>query len=567
MFPVPRREIETHSANMHLHRLPGVCHHQRGLPFECQQVNPNLKGAVSVSYSSVCNDCVRGLLRTGVPLLVSVSSLLLAITANSAHADPWLEVGDRGLRSDMEILAARGLIDDVVTTWPIPKGQVLRGLSDQQRLDQQPEYVQQAAQRVLAHLYHNGEQSGIRPLADARFTNSADTIRDFGTLARNEVDARAGAGWSGDWASVRLLAGEQTRFNGHQAKFALDGSFASAVVDNFLLYGGMVDQWFGPGWTSSLILSNNARPFPKIGIMRYDPHQFESPWFSWLGPFQANFFVGVLNDPRVDKNTAYGTLRLDFSPVHGLEVALTRSALFCGSNHSCNPFVSAFHFNNGPNSPNNTADMATIEFKYSNTIGPVIASPYVQIMNRDTGPFTHAFASYLAGGSASGSLGEAGKRWRLTAEYADSVPTQNWFDFGKKEYGAAYNSYRYFADGIRYYDRALGFSLDSDSRLFSLAGSIIDQDGWTYRLVYYRANINSTPLANAALGGNSSVYDPTHARNPISAQPVRFNQVEAGLSLPYRGFSFELDLRAQDAKPFPKPGGLFSAELGIRYGF
>lgn len=100
--------------------------------------------------------------------------LLLAPAVAVAGTLPWLGVGDAGLRSDVQLLAAYGLIDGPITTWPIPTRQILRGLSDQSRLDAAPPAVRGAAQRVLAHLsHHQGDQGGnLHPLARVATTNA-----------------------------------------------------------------------------------------------------------------------------------------------------------------------------------------------------------------------------------------------------------------------------------------------------------------------------------------------------------------------------------------------------------
>ena len=490
------------------------------------------------------------------------ASGLMAIPA-AVQAEPWLEVGDRSVRSDVEILAAAGLIDGVVTTWPIPKGQILRGLADQSRLEQQPAYVQQAAQHLLAYFYLHSGQS-LQPLAAARFTNRPDTIRDFGSLARNDVDARGGAEWSGRWADARLLVGDQSQFNSHQSRLSFDDSFLTARAGNWLFYGGWVDQWYGPGWTSSLTLSNNARPTPKIGLMRDNPHAFETPWLSWLGPWQFNTFLGVLDGPRVDRNTLFAGVRLTFEPLHNLELGVARLSELCGTNHACHPWSAEFHFQNSDLHPNPVNDEATVDAKYTFRLHDLIVSPYAQLMNEDTGPFTHSATSYLIGDSVTGPFGGNGARWRVVAEYTDTIATRNWFGFNNQFNGAAYNDYKYI-DGWRYRGQSMGFSLDSDSRLFSLMGLLTDNRGWTYRLVYYRANINSSQLAgNPPLTSHGQPYVPYNA---LSAYPVQIDQVEAGVSIPYRGLRFDLDVRGQDGQPYPRGGGLLSGEAGISYGF
>ncbi|HFX6065129.1 TPA: capsule assembly Wzi family protein, partial [Klebsiella pneumoniae] len=171
-----------------------------------------------------------------------------------ASAEPWVEVGDRALRSDIEILAARGLIDSATTTWPLPAGEFER-LSDSEALQSQPEYVQLAARRVLERLLGEGQPRGLVPEADLSLTNHPDTIRDFGVLARDKAGGGAGLIWDSDHVSAGLRVNSQPRVDGHDSQLAFDGSYLSALVGNWQLYGGMVDQWYGPGWTSSLVLS------------------------------------------------------------------------------------------------------------------------------------------------------------------------------------------------------------------------------------------------------------------------------------------------------------------------
>ena len=484
------------------------------------------------------------------------SALLLAFTAPIGAA-PWAGVGDRTLRSDIEILASRGLIDGVVTTWPIPAGQ-LQHLPNITRVAREPPYVLAAARRVLDWL---NRSQGLKPTLDVRVASEPETVRDFGANARNQVDAKAGLDWTGDWAAIGINVGEQARFNRDEKNFSLDGSYVSLDFANARIYGGYVDQWYGPGEISSLLLSNNARPFPKFGIMRDDPHAFETPWLSWIGPWQVNFFVGLLDGPRIDRHTAFSSLRITFEPINNLEIGLTRLTELCGANHPCHPLKSWFHFRNDDRAGglNETNEEAGIDFKYTLALHTVSISPYVQFMNEDTGPFTHSATSYLGGATMVGPFGDFSAHWRLTGEYTDSVATKNWFGFGDLFHGAAYNNGGY-VDGFRYRDRTTGFSLDSDSHLLSVVGSVTDSAGWMYRLVYHHARISTPELAAAQLSEPNT-------RNSVSSVPLTINQVEAGLSVPWHGFTLEASVRGQDDQVAPRHGKAVQGEAGIRYGF
>jgi hypothetical protein len=485
---------------------------------------------------------------------------ILFIGSAPALAEPWLEVGDASSRSDLEILVAHGLIEGPVETWPIPAGQ-LATLSDISHIADQPLYVQLAAERVLRHLYSDGQPEGLHPEAILRTTDQPDIIRGFESKARNEGDVRVGLIWDSSHISAGLRVGEQLRFNGDEAKFALDGTYTSLLIGNWQLYGGWVDQWYGPGWTSSLILSNNARPFPKIGIMRNSTTPFENAWLHWLGPWQVNTFIGLLDGQRIVSDTAVGGLRINFSPLPRVDIGLTRTTEFCGSGQPCNPINAVFHFNNSNTSTNSTNDEAAIDFKYQGAIGKLLVAPYFQLMNDDNGPFVHSYTSYLAGSSFAGPLGQNGARWRMTVEYTDSVAALNAFDLGKKIYYAAYNNYQY-VDGMRYRGRALGFSLDSDSRLFSFADVITDTKGREYRFAYYRADINVAPSSGSAIYGPS-----INSINSISSEPLLVNELELGISIPFRTIALDATIRYHDVPVPPNSRGQINAEAGIIYRF
>lgn len=477
----------------------------------------------------------------------------------TAVAKPWADVGDRTLRSDIELLAARGLVDGPTTTWPLPVGFFSR-LRDESKLANQPVFIQLAAHRVLDKLGGRDANQGLKPGAELRLASEPDLLRDFGATARDQADVRAGLDYDGDRVAGALRAGTQSRFEGHDPKLAFDGSYLTVLAGNLQIYGGLIDKWYGPGWTSSLILSNNARPFPKIGITRNSPRPFETPWLSWLGTYQIDFFVGVLEEKsRQDRNTGIGSLRISIEPVKGLEFAATRISEFCGGDNVCKPFRAAFGINNTDSDRNASNDEGAFEVKYTKDFRVLSFSPYLQIMNEDTGPFTHSYESYLGGLSWAGPWGKDGASWRLVAEYTDSRATLDAFSFGHRVTGLAYNNDQY-TDGFRYRGRTLGFSQDSDSTLTSVMGLVTDTRGWTWRLAWYNAHINTAELAAAQASGS-------YLRNVVSAQPVTVNQVEAGLTMPYRALTFDFNVRGQDKRPFPGTSGQVNVEAGVSYHF
>jgi hypothetical protein len=355
----------------------------------------------------------------------------------------------------------------------------------------------------------------------------------------------------GDTTAVRLsLGAEYTHFS-HDTKFLPDGSYAAQTVGGALVYAGYITHWWGPGWVSALSLSNNARPFPHVGVERIDNTPFQTPWLSWLGPWQAEFFAGLLDGPRIDRNTVYDGLRIAFDPLPGLEIGLARTDEICGEHHPCNP-LDYFDLRNGKAHTDATNDEGDIDLRYTNRIGGLPFEIYTQFMNEDTNPLWHSFSSHLVGGSLW--VPTSGAPLRLTLEYADTVPTLNLFSFDDLVPGAAYNNYSY-VDGMRYRGRSLGESLDSNSRLFTAQASWRAGNGFVYAVSYDHADVSSSKPAG---------YLPDY--NAVTTAPVKINMGVARLSMPFHGLRIDLEGRVQDDQPRPHHGATGAVELALNYG-
>ena len=76
------------------------------------------------------------------------------------------------------------------------------------------------------------------------------------------------------------------------------GSIFRFIVQSALI-GTFADQ------LKSQLTAACAPPvsFPSIGFTRAGTAAFHTPWLSWIGPWQAEFFVGVLDGKRIASNT------------------------------------------------------------------------------------------------------------------------------------------------------------------------------------------------------------------------------------------------------------------------
>jgi len=412
----------------------------------------------------------------------------------------------------------------------------------------QPASVRSAAARVLSRARAENAPGLSASLAvDA--ASKPGLVYGFDGMGRGDGQAQFVLDYNSQSTAGRLAIGGFTQnFRGNSTKLMPDESYLAQKAGPVLLFGGYMSQWWGPGWVSALSLSNNARPMPKIGLERLDTSASTWPILRWLGPWQAEFFVSMLDGPRIEKNGFYNGLRFTFNPAPGLEIGLARTEQFCGQGHACVPLRDYFDVNNDPVHTNKTNDQGLIDIKYSRTFGGVPAQIYMQLMNEDSSPITHSGTSHLFGASVF--IPTKANPVRLTAEYSDSVSTLDIFSFGDDLYGFSYTNGT-FPDGMRYRGRTIGFSLDDDSRLASLQASWSDSGGRFYELSFHHANVGSIH----SLGAN--ILTPT---------PVTINLAEARVSLPFRWIKLDLAGRLQDDQLPPHNGFAASFEAGLRIG-
>jgi membrane-associated phospholipid phosphatase len=115
-------------------------------------------------------------------------------------------------------------------------------------------------------------------------------------------------------------------------QFQLLDAYAGVNIHGWQLTFGNQSLSWGPGDGGSLLLSDNAAPFP---MLRLSPeNSFEVPGLSKiLGPFSVDQFVGWLDGhPGVSEPWLYGQ-KISFKPFHSLEFAYSRTTIIGGSAH------------------------------------------------------------------------------------------------------------------------------------------------------------------------------------------------------------------------------------------
>ena len=472
-------------------------------------------------------------------LAVALGLLAVGLAAGAVSASLWAEVGDATLRSDIELLASYGLIEGPLITWPVPWAQISKGLHvDPDRT--LPAHVRQSLLRVRERLEQEEQAAGLRYGYDVTVASRRRLVQGFDGAVREELDGR---GWvERRWKStfIRLSAGYE---GDRQGDFKADGGHIAHAVGNWGVYGGYVDQWWGPGWGNSLILSNNARPIPRLGFMRLAPDAFETRWLSWMGHWRVNGYVGLLDDARAVTSPLIVGVRLTATPVRGFEMGITRTLIICGEGRPCDfdTWIDAlFPFNEADNTgtrddPSN--QLAGLEARYTLRIRDHNLALYGQYYGEDEIDLWVRSVFGLFGLSVGGPF-RGGGRWHLGGEYSDTAA--DGIDGRSTIFDVIYN-HGIYRTGYRYRGHAIGHSLDGDSRLFSLSASVTGSGGGTYHFRYHRASVNRD-------GGSAT--DPTgKSRHTVSASAEIIHVLQAGATLPTSLGEFGADIWWQDDRP------------------
>lgn len=385
-------------------------------------------------------------------------------TAGLAASVPWTP--SVSARSAIESLVDDAGLALTVSQWPLPREAVQRAL------DALPPQLPPALDAARAQV-----QGELRSSQAARIALTLRERRE--ALAGFGDDATPGS-------SLQLRSGE---FDGPHLAMQLGGRLdpvadsgsarptarlddSAVAVDAFGIQAQAWAHrsWWGPGWQSALPLSNNAPPLDGIGFQRADVAPSTSPWLSWLGPWNMDFFLarteGEASGPG--SNSLITGLRLTARPLPLVELGLTRMAQFGGQGHpeTLGSFARAVvgsHANaqtEAARSRDSGNGLAGIDVRIR-CPGAVRCAAYTQVMGEDDRkhlPYKYLEVLGTEVWSPDGTT-------RLYFEAAEIGCRQTWRDPAVR--GCAYLNYAY-PDGYTDGNRWLGASVGSDGKLLTL---------------------------------------------------------------------------------------------------
>ena len=421
---------------------------------------------------------------------------LLLLMQTASAADPWAVPGDMALRHDLQTLADAGVLGSPVMTWPIPWSTIQNDLASYSAPDQPLRaYVANALERVRRRLSVAKRADGIEIETQLASNSSQSWFRTFESTPREEFEAGAGASWIGERFAGRLQVTYAPDAEDDE-DLRWDGSYLAVVLGNHILSGGRIERWWGPGWEGSLIYGNNQRPIPTIALERRQALAFESKWLSWIGPWTYSLTYGELEHGRTVPNANILGFRVAFRPINDLEIALTRTAQWCGNDRPCD-LDSLWDLIKGDdnvgsegidddNEPGN--QLAAIDLRWNSPIGDLPYAVYTQWTAEDeaSGTPSRWIAQFGAEMWGTTGLKWIGGDYRFHLEYSDTA-TSFYKDTIKFDTAYEHGIYR---DGYRYRDRSIGHAMDNDGQMLTFGGLLVDGGGgsWNALLRWVRVN-------------------------------------------------------------------------------
>jgi hypothetical protein len=411
-----------------------------------------------------------------------VLCLMAPAPPSRAQALPFLPAGDTRLRHEVELNQDEDRVP-LSTTWPIPTLDIPEDHRNEVRSELQPGSAQDAGWFI---------DGGYNPTR----------LRVYEDTPRQKGEAGVQSGWAaGDYAGgvLRMSYAVDPQ---DQMHWILDDSYASWRFGNWWVTLGMQERWWGPGWDGSLILSNNARPMPGIALDRASSKRPDWKWLRWVGPWRLTTMMDAMETRRPDfDHVLFWGFRFTFQPINGLEIGLSRTALWCGSGRPCNLSTfwslintrsSAKINESGPNpnindKPGMQQGAIDIRWHLPETPFALYWQEYGQTF--DSGNFRPRLTLQLFGLEMA-SRHMADGRTRVFLEFADTTCSGVSFSSSDQPvYGCAYENPLYTA-GYRFRDRAIGDAMDRDGRRFTFGVLYIDEGERMWQIRLRKLEIN-----------------------------------------------------------------------------
>lgn len=422
-------------------------------------------------------------------LVANACVFFVVILTSQLQAGPVAYPGDSRLRHDLLLLKDAGILNMPLSSWPVSWVDVAQDLASYQDSQELTRGQRQALRRVRRRVRSEKDGGLQKPVVESSLVSDELPSRSFEDTPRGEGGVSLGLDWMGGRFMMNLR-GHFVRNPRDNRNFRPDGTMLGIYLGNWMMTAGYTPRWWGPSFQDSLILSNNARPFPAVSVQRKTSEPFKLPGLNLLGSWDLRTFMGLLEEDRhISRPLIFG-MRLTFCPLQNLEIGLSRTALWAGEDepNDLDTFGNVLVGKTNTGEQDTSADqMAGYDFRWqSPLVGDLPYALYGQLIGEDeAGGFPSKHIGQL-GIETFGSMPLGSGSYRLYLEASD---TRAIFYKDDPQYNSAYNHSRY-QSGNRYHGLSLGHSLDSDTVAYSVGGVWAGAEGSRLQWQGTKAEIN-----------------------------------------------------------------------------
>jgi hypothetical protein len=275
---------------------------------------PTAGRGLGVMSSPAWRRCLAGCGRAALTVMTA-GTLVAAPSGAQAAGYTLLEGTDAALRADVAWLVDRRVLSLPLASWPLPE-RTLREAMARGRRDGLAEADVHALGRVAAALAR--AQWPARVFAEINTGAHPDLAAEGSVQGRfvSGVALQGGAGAAGGRLRLSML---DDPLGDGGAWIALDGSYAAVASDEAVLWGGVVDRQWGPGFFGSPVLSAAASPVPAVVLRRVADDAPSTSWLRWVGPWGYEVSIGQFQHYEPERALHTG-IRLYARPLAGLEL-------------------------------------------------------------------------------------------------------------------------------------------------------------------------------------------------------------------------------------------------------
>jgi hypothetical protein len=397
-------------------------------------------------------------------LKLLVFLLFIVGAGNQVFASPWIGTLEPQLHYDLQTLSEWGYLDAATTTFPTPWKGIAEQISALNMAALSPSAAV-AAQRLQHYLQLHKKQQNRTTISLYGATQESRFSRFDGEQGEKTQLNFSNEMYWGRWA-VQVSANHEPGGKNH-----LDQSFIAYQFGDWNLRAGSIDQWWGPGQSSSLILSTNARPIPALALSRSEATASKHPWLSFLGPWYLTAQLGQLESNRAIPDAKLWQARFTFKPLKGLEIGTSWSAMWGGDGqgNSLGDFFEVLTYKTQcedesdscakPLQSRNGNHLAGFDIKYSFSLFARPISLYVQRIGEDA-------TDYYNLRDQANLFGISTYVWGAKI-YLEASDTNVACGNEGSDIKNCYYEHEDYRSGYRFYQRAIGSTFDSDANMLS----------------------------------------------------------------------------------------------------